>query len=64
MFIFKEKFGPLNIVGVFITLAGLWLVTYSRSHTGDMFWLGVGILFIAVISEVSQIAFTKSLSDT
>jgi drug/metabolite transporter (DMT)-like permease len=29
-----------------------------------MFWVGVGILFVAVISEVSQIAFTKSLSST
>ena len=64
MFIFKEKFGPLNILGVFITLAGLWLVTFSRSQTGPMFWLGIGILFVAVISEVSQIAFTKSLSAT
>ena len=64
LFIFKEKFGPLNIVGVFITLAGLWLVTFSRSQTGPLFWAGVGILFVAVISEVSQIAFTKSLSET
>lgn len=63
MFIFKEKFGPVNIVGVFITLAGLWLVTFTRSQTGPLFWLGVGILFVAVVSEVSQIAFTKSLSD-
>ena len=63
LFIFKEKFGPVNIVGVFITLAGLWLVTFTRSQTGPLFWLGVGILFVAVVSEVSQIAFTKSLSD-
>ena len=62
LFIFKEKFGPVNIVGVFITLAGLWLVTYSRTQTGPLFWIGIGILFVAVISEVSQIAFTKSLS--
>lgn len=62
LFIFKEKFGPVNIAGVFITLAGLWLVTYSRTQTGPLFWIGIGILFVAVISEVSQIAFTKSLS--
>ena len=49
-------------MGVFITLAGLWLVTYSRTQTGPLFWIGIGILFVAVISEVSQIAFTKSLS--
>lgn len=62
LLIFKENFSKLNILGVFITLAGLWLVTYSRTSTGPMFWLGISILFIAVISEVSQISFTKSLS--
>lgn len=63
LLIFKENFSKLNILGVFITLAGLWLVTYSRTTTGPLFWLGIGILFIAVISEVSQISFTKSLSE-
>ena len=62
MVVFKEKFGPLNIVGVFVTLAGLWLVSFTRSQTGPLFWVGVGILFIAVVAEVSQIGFTKSLS--
>ena len=64
LLIFKEKFSPLNILGVFITLAGLWIVTYTRTSTGPYFWLGVMVLFIAVVSEVSQIAFTKSLSDS
>lgn len=62
MLIFKENFSKVNILGVFITLAGLWLVCFSRTSTGPLFWVGIGILFIAVISEVSQIAFTKSLS--
>lgn len=62
MIIFKEKFGLLNILGVFITLAGLWLVTYTYSSTGPLFLLGIAIIFIAVASEVSQIAFTKSLA--
>jgi drug/metabolite transporter (DMT)-like permease len=62
MVIFKEKFGRLNILGVFITLAGLWLVTYTYSSTGPLFLLGIAIIFIAVASEVSQIAFTKSLA--
>ena len=62
LLIFKENFSRLNILGVLITLAGLWLVTYSRTSTGPMFWVGIGILLIAVISEVSQISFTKSLS--
>jgi drug/metabolite transporter (DMT)-like permease len=62
LLIFKENFSKLNILGVVITLAGLWLVTYSRTTTGPMFWVGIGILFIAVISEVSQISVTKHLS--
>ncbi|MBO4623936.1 MAG: DMT family transporter [Bacteroidales bacterium] len=62
MLIFKESFSKVNILGVFITLAGLWLVTYTRTLTGPLFWVGILVLFIAVISEVGQIAFTKSLS--
>ena len=64
MLIFKEKFSGVNILGVFVTLAGLWLVTYTRTETGPLFFWGILILFVAVMSEVSQIAFTKSLSDT
>lgn len=64
MLIFKEHFSRLNILGVFVTLAGLFLVTWTRTETGPWFWAGVVVLFLAVISEVSQIAFTKSLSST
>lgn len=63
MLIFKESFSKTNIIGVFITVAGLWLVAFSRVETGAFFILGIGILFFAVISEVSQISFTKSLSE-
>ncbi len=64
MLIFKEKFSIVNIIGVFITLGGLWLVSWTGGTTGPNYIWGILILFIAVISEVSQIAFTKSLSDT
>ncbi len=64
LLVFKEKFSPVNIFGVFVTLAGLWLVTYTRTETGPYFYWGILILFIAVMAEVSQIAFTKSLSET
>ena len=62
MLIFKGSFSKVNIIGVFIAIAGLWLVTYTRTETGPMFIVGILILLIAVISEVSQIAFTKALS--
>ena len=63
MLIFREKFGAANIAGVFITLGGLWMVLYTHTSTGEHFFLGVLILLVAVISEVSQLAFTKALSE-
>lgn len=63
LLVFKEKFGWANVIGVFITLAGLWMVLYTSSAAGEHFWLGIVILFVAVAAEVSQIAFTKSLSE-
>lgn len=62
MLIFKEKFSPVNFVGVAVTLAGLALVVYTRGSTGPYLLLGILVLLVAVISEVSQIAFTKALS--
>lgn len=62
IFIFREKIDWLNILGIFITLGGLVLVTWARTSTGPYFVLGVIILFIAVISEVSHISLTKVLS--
>lgn len=63
IFIFKEKFGWKNILGVFVTLGGLWLVTWTQTSAGEHFFVGILVLFSAVICEVSQIAFTKSLSE-
>ena len=62
MLVFKESFSRINVIGVFIAIAGLWIVTYVRTETGPMFFVGILILFLAVISEVSQISFTKALS--
>ena len=66
MVVFKEKFGPLNIVGVFVTLAGLWLVSFTRSQTGPLFWVGVGILFIAVVAYGAMVplGLAYRISDT
>jgi len=64
MLFFREKFTWVNMVGVIVTLTGLWIVTYVQEAAGAHFVLGILILFIAVVSEVSQIAFTKSLTDT
>lgn len=64
MLIFKEHFSRLNIIGVFITIAGLWIVCYTRTETGPWLLAGILVLLVAVISEVGQIAFTKQLSDS
>jgi drug/metabolite transporter (DMT)-like permease len=64
MLFFREKFTWVNMVGVIVTLTGLWIVTYVQEAAGAHFVLGILILFIAVVSEVSQIAFTKSLTNT
>lgn len=61
---FRERFTWVNMLGVIVTLAGLWIVTYVQEAAGPHFVAGILILFVAVISEVSQIAFTKALSDT
>ena len=61
--LFKEKFGKINIIGVFITLAGLWIVCYTRTETGPWFFWGILVLLFAVLYEVSQLSFTKPLSD-
>lgn len=63
IFLFREKIDWMNILGIFVTLGGLLLVTWARTSTGPYFILGIIILFIAVISEVSHISLTKVLSD-
>ena len=62
LLIFKERFDWVNILGVAVTIAGLFLVTYAHETAkGLMFYLGILVLFVAVISEVSQISVTKML---
>ena len=41
LLIFREKVTPVNAIGVFITLAGLWLVTWKNGSTGDLFLVGI-----------------------
>ena len=63
MLLFRERFSGINILGVFITLAGLWIVCYTHTETGPWFFAGILVLLGAVLAEVSQLAFTKHLSD-
>lgn len=60
---FKEKVNFLNILGIFICLCGLMMVTVCASEIGQYFLYGVLLLLIAVFAEVGHASYTKSLSD-
>lgn len=62
---FKEKLTKINILGIFICLAGLaMVVTHGDNTTGEYFVLGIILLFLSVIVEVGYAIFTKQLSST
>ena len=65
MTVFKEKVTKLNILGVFVTLAGLALVLFSQMEqgVGDRFALGIVLLVVAVVAEVLHASLTKKLSE-
>ena len=60
--LFKEKINGINILGIIICLAGLFLVTHEATSVGEHFSAGVLMLFVAVLSEVGYASVTKSLS--
>lgn len=62
LFFFKEKVSALNMVGIFVCLAGLMLVSHARSETGRFFVLGILVLLIAVFAEVGHASCTKALT--
>lgn len=59
---FKEKLSALNIVGIFVCIGGIALVTAVSNTIGEAFWLGALLLLIAVISEVGNASVTKILT--
>lgn len=60
---FKEKITTLNYAGIFISLAGIALVTIGQeSGPSHNMILGIIFLVIAVIAEVGHASITKSLS--
>lgn len=63
VFIFKERFSLLNLVGILVCLGGIVLVTLSSSTIGKAFWIGFVLLIVAVLSEVGNASLTKVLAD-
>ena len=62
--LFKERVSRLNMFGVLVTLAGIYLVIRSQSECGTPgnLVLGLILLFVAVIAEVGHASMTKYLS--
>lgn len=62
MLFFKEKFAWYNIVGLFICIGGLAVVSFGASTVGKYFVFGALLLLMAVFAEVGHASCTKSLS--
>lgn len=59
---FKEKVNYVNIIGIVLSIFGIVLVAMAQGDLGEHFIWGIGLLLIAVISEVGHASLTKSLS--
>lgn len=60
--IFKEKVTLLNIIGILVCLAGIFMVTFSQESVGEKFIWGVILIIIALFAEVGHASCTKLLS--
>lgn len=60
---FKERITWQHIVGMFVCLAGLILVTRAHGSNSRLFYFGLGVLVLAVVAEVAYASLTKALSD-
>lgn len=59
---FKEKVNYVNIIGIVLSIFGIVLVAMAQGDLGEHFIWGIGLLLVAVISEVGHASLTKSLS--
>lgn len=59
---FKEKLGVSNVIGLFVCIGGIVLMTLNSSSIGEKFLLGLILLVSAVVAEVGQASCTKWLA--
>lgn len=59
---FKEKVTLTNALGMLVCVGGLFMVCWASEEMGPMYVIGIILLFVAVISEVSHITLTRTLS--
>ncbi len=67
IFILKEKFGPIEIFGIFLALSGAFLISYSGGTTIETFFIkGTGWVFInaffATVATLIVKVHVKNLS--
>lgn len=60
---FRERICGLNILGIFLSLAGIVLVAMAKGSLGEHFIVGIAFLLVAVMAEVCHASITKKLSD-
>lgn len=58
----KEKFGLLNVLGMFISFTGVALMITNNNFTLDVSIEGVLLLFVAVLSAIGYAIVTRKLS--
>lgn len=59
---FNEKLGLANVIGLFVCIGGIVLMTLNSSSIGEKFLLGLILLVAAVFAEVGQASCTKWLA--
>lgn len=59
---FNEKLGFANVIGLFVCIGGIVLMTLNSSSIGEKFLLGLILLVAAVFAEVGQASCTKWLA--
>lgn len=60
---FKEKMSLFNVIGIFVCVGGLTMVSGGKGTVGTFFIFGIVVLMIAVFAEVGHASCTKALSD-
>lgn len=59
--IFKEKLSKLNIVGLFVSFAGIFIIIFNKNLQIEGSSKGIALLFLAVASAVIYSIFVKYL---
>ena len=59
---FHERITWQHVVGMFICLVGLVLVTRAQPSTSRLFVFGIVVLILAIFAEVGYASFTKMLA--